>query len=85
MGLPTPEASSPAETPEQVSDHVDLTSTTQIRKFAEVAETLPNVRLEKVEGLREQIDDGSYYVESDKLARKVVDEALSDILALGPR
>jgi negative regulator of flagellin synthesis FlgM len=75
------EADNTAQSPEPVSDQVELASSTEIRKLAVAAQALPAVRMEKVEGLREQIDDGSYHVESEKLARKVVDEALSDILA----
>ncbi len=62
------------------SDQVDLSSTQELRRLNAAAQALPEVRMEKVEGLREQIEDGNYYVESDKLARKVVDEALNDML-----
>ncbi|MCE5231075.1 flagellar biosynthesis anti-sigma factor FlgM [bacterium] len=69
------------ETPEaQASDQVDLSSTQQLRRLNEAAQALPEVRMEKVEGLRGQIEDGNYYVESEKLARKVVDEALNEML-----
>lgn len=62
------------------SDQVDLSSTQELRRLNAAAQALPEVRMEKVEGLRGQIEDGNYYVESDKLARKVVDEALNDML-----
>jgi negative regulator of flagellin synthesis FlgM len=75
------EAAEAAQTQEAVTDQVNLASSTEVRKLAQTAEALPTMRMEKVEGLRGQIDDGSYYVESEKLARKVVDEALQDILA----
>jgi flagellar biosynthesis anti-sigma factor FlgM len=67
--------------PELESDSVDMASSTQVGKLAQAVQAMPNVRPGKVEELREQIDDGSYYVESPKLAHKVVDEALSDIMA----
>jgi anti-sigma28 factor (negative regulator of flagellin synthesis) len=31
-----------------------------------------------IEGIRGRVDEGSYYVESEKLARSVVNEALRD-------
>jgi len=81
LGLPTPPAApAEAEAPAPVADQVDLGSTAQVRRLQQALETLPAVRAEKVEGLRGQIDQGSYYVESDKLARKVVDEMLADVL-----
>ena len=69
------------EQPAPIADQVNLASTTQIRKLAEVANAMPAMRTEKVENLRGAIDEGNYYVESDKLARKVVDEAINDMLA----
>jgi anti-sigma28 factor (negative regulator of flagellin synthesis) len=39
---------------------------------------MPGVRVEKVEVLRDAVEEGSYYVESDKLARRVVNEHLQD-------
>lgn len=81
IGMPaSPEASSPAEETAPVGDRVDLTSTQQLRKYNEVASAMPSVRLEKVAGLKGAIEEGSYYVETEKLARKVVDEALSEAL-----
>ena len=53
------------------------------REIGELKKTLsamPNVRMEKVEGLRESVEDGSYYVESEKIAKRVVDEALTEAL-----
>lgn len=70
-----------AQTPERVTDKVELASSTQVRKLAEAARALPAVRTEKVEELRGKIDDGSYHVDSEVLARKVVDEAINDLLA----
>ena len=75
------ESAEVAEVPAASGDSVSLASTTQIRILAQAAAALPSVRTEKVVELRGKVDDGSYYVESDKLARKVVDEAIQDILA----
>ena len=82
--LGTPPAAGEAnqpEAPEPISDQVDLTSTAEIREHGAAVRAMPSVRIEKVEGLRDAIDDGQYHVESEKLARKVVDDALSDIVA----
>ena len=48
------------------------------RALGQAAQSIPDVRMDKVEGLRGAIDNGSYFVESDKLAHKVVDEILAD-------
>ncbi|MEN6626584.1 MAG: flagellar biosynthesis anti-sigma factor FlgM [Candidatus Sumerlaeia bacterium] len=61
-------------------DQVDLSSTQQLRRLNAAVQELPEVRMEKVEGLRGQIEEGNYYVETEKLARKVVDEALNEML-----
>ena len=81
IGMPaSPEASPPPDEAASVSDQVDLTSTQQLRKYNEVASAMPSVRIEKVAGLKGAIEEGSYYVETEKLARKVVDDALSEAL-----
>lgn len=71
---------SPAEAPPSAGDIVDLSSTKEVRNLKETVRAMPSVRVEKVEGLRDAIEEGSYYVESEKLARKVVIEVLSDEL-----
>lgn len=79
-----PAAAEPAASPESAmptpGDQVDLDSTGLIRKLAQAAQALPSVRTEKVEELRDAIEDGSYHVESEKLARKVVDDVLTEAL-----
>lgn len=81
VSMPAPaEASTPAEEPTPVSDRVDLSSTQQLRKYSEVAKAMPTVRTEKVAGLKGAVEEGNYYVETEKLARKVVDEVLSEAL-----
>jgi flagellar biosynthesis anti-sigma factor FlgM len=41
----------------------------------------PDIREEKVQELKRQIDTGKYSVNADKLAEKIVGESLIDILA----
>lgn len=75
-----PEATPAAEQVSVGGDEVSLSSTQQLRKLRATVDALPAVRAEKVEDLKDAIEDGSYYVESHKLAKKVVDEVLSEAL-----
>ena len=61
-------------------DQVNVTSTQEMRRLHSALAAMPEVRLEKVEELKDAIEEGSYFVESDKLARKVVNDVLSDSL-----
>ena len=84
IGIPTSQPPQPiqeAEPPAPAGDQVNLASTTQVRQLNATIQAMPAVRAEKVEGLRDAIGEGSYYVESDKLARKVVDDILAEALA----
>lgn len=36
--------------------------------------------MEKIEDIRDAVEEGSYHVESEKLAKSVVDEALQDAI-----
>ncbi len=80
MGTPGIRDQASAQEAGPVSDQVDISSTQKLRQLHQAAMSVPEVRLEKVVELRGQIDDGSYHVETEKLARKVVDEALADLL-----
>jgi flagellar biosynthesis anti-sigma factor FlgM len=81
LGAPAPAeqtADVTAQAPPEAADSVDLTSTQQLRKLQATAEAMPSVRVERVSDLRDAIEEGNYYVESDKLARKVVDDVLTE-------
>ncbi|MCX7014697.1 MAG: flagellar biosynthesis anti-sigma factor FlgM, partial [Candidatus Sumerlaeota bacterium] len=68
----------PAAMPEEAVS-VDLSeSSRDVRRAREHIATLPDVRMERVAELRDAIEDGSYQVESGKIARKMVDEALRE-------
>ena len=76
-----PSVSEPASTePVIAGDSVELASATQVQQLNQMVQAMPTVRAEKVEGLRDAIEEGSYHVESDKLAKKVVDDVLSEAL-----
>jgi negative regulator of flagellin synthesis FlgM len=68
-----------AASPES-NDSVDLSSTRELNQLNRAVQSMPSVRTKKVEGLRDAIDEGEYYVESDKLARKVVHDVLTEAL-----
>ena len=58
-----------------VADKVDLSGRAgEIQDIVNVARSLPEVRTEKVAGIRNQIDSGSYVVDPLKVARKMIDE-----------
>lgn len=61
-------------------DQVNLSNTQELKQLNAAVKAMPSVRTEKVSDIKEQVDDGSYYVESEKLARRVVDEVLSEEL-----
>lgn len=58
---------------------VDLSeSSRDIMRAREIASGLPDVRMEKVSEIKGAIEDGSYQVESGKIARKMVDTAIRE-------
>lgn len=75
---PEPAAAKPEVT--VTGDSVDLTSTQQLKKLREAVQSMPAVRAGKVEDLKGAIEEGSYYVESERLAKKVVDDVLAEAL-----
>lgn len=80
ISIPAHTDSSPVEEVKPAGDRVEIGSTQQLHRLNEAIQAMPSVRTEKVEGLRDAIEGGNYYVESDKLARKVVDDTLSEAL-----
>lgn len=49
-----------------------------IDRYRDEVEKLPDVREEKVDDLRDSVEKGDYHVESEKIAKRVVDEALKE-------
>lgn len=68
-GVPPPSGSDSNPSPASVR---------QINQLKATIAGLPDIRVEKVEDLREAVEDGTYYVESEKIAKRVVDEALQE-------
>ena len=71
-GKETPNASSKeARKPAQLSSSASLTLT----RVKEAIRSAPDVRVERVAELRERIKTGTYQVDPDKLAGRMLDEA----------
>jgi negative regulator of flagellin synthesis FlgM len=69
-------------TPTVVTEKVDLSAKAKdIRQIKQILDQTPDVREEKVLELKNQIDTGSYKVNSDKIAEKMVGESLIDLFA----
>ena len=54
-----------------------------IQKATEAVNTAPDIRIEKVERIKEQISSGNYHVPSDKLAEKVLKNLITESEFLG--
>lgn len=62
-------------------DQIEISSTSrQVQQLKGVVGNLPDVRMDKIDGIKDQVDGGTYHVESEKLAKAVIDEALNDAL-----
>ena len=58
---------------------VDLSESSRgITRAREMAASLPDIRTEMVSEIKDAIEDGSYQVESGKIARKMVDTAIRE-------
>jgi negative regulator of flagellin synthesis FlgM len=63
-------------------EKVNLSATARdIQKLKNLINQLPDVRSEKVENLKKQVDQGTYKVDSEKVAGKMVGESLLDNLS----
>jgi negative regulator of flagellin synthesis FlgM len=63
---------------EKIELSSDVKDFSQIKK---VLADMPEVREDKVQQLKKQIDEGTYNVSGEKIAEKMVSEALLDIIA----
>ena len=85
VSVPAPGAASEPEGPSAASgDQLEISSSSrEIGVLKAALATVPEMRMEKIETIRESVEDGSYYVESEKIAKRVVDEALQDAVRRG--
>jgi len=51
-----------------------------VLQLLQILEELPDVRQDKVEKLRKQIQQGSYQVDAGRIADRILEEALKDLL-----
>ena len=76
------EPEKPAAAPTAVTERVDLSATAKdIRQIRQILDRIPEVREDRVQELKRQIDNGTYAVRPDKIAEKLVGESLIDIIA----
>ncbi len=72
-----------AENQQQTSlreDRVELSQTAKdIKKIESVLKTTPDVRTEKVKAIKEQIEAGTYQVDSKKIANAMLADLLKDL------
>jgi len=63
-------------------EKVNLSTTAKdVQNLSSAISKLPDVREEKVQALKDQIEKGTYKVDAEKTAGKMVEESLLDIFA----
>ena len=61
------------------ADTVDLSSSSRdVQKMKEILAQTPAMRMEMIETLKKQIDEGTYQVDSRDIADKMMDELLAE-------
>ena len=45
----------------------------EVQKFTEVAKAMPDVRQEKIDAIKKQIEDGTYKVSAESIAKSIID------------
>lgn len=64
------------------TERVDLSAKAkEIQKIRKMLDGIPEVREEKVQALKNQIAQGSYRIDTDKIAERMVEDSLIDIIA----
>ena len=63
--------------------HVDIsTSAKEVRRITELIKDLPDVRADRVQELKAQIENGTYHVSSEDIADLMIRRALADNTAI---
>jgi negative regulator of flagellin synthesis FlgM len=71
---------SPAQNQVPTEDKVDLSAQSkEMNKIHDVLNATPDVRTEKVEALKKQVESGQYEVNSNSVAEKMLKEFLFDL------
>ena len=64
-----------------VSTRVNLSEESKIaQKAAEIVRDTPDVRQEKIQALKEKIEAGEYELDSDKIADKLLQNLISELI-----
>ena len=73
-------AASPAQNQVPTEDKVDLSAQSkEMNKIHDILKATPDVRTEKVEALKKQVESGQYEVNSNSVAEKMIKEFLFDM------
>jgi negative regulator of flagellin synthesis FlgM len=66
------------------SEHIAISSKAKdIQKATEAVNVAPDIRIEKVARIKEQITNGSYSVSSEQLAEKILENIITESKFLG--
>jgi negative regulator of flagellin synthesis FlgM len=64
-----------------MTERVDLSSKAKdIQQIKQIIEETPDVRMDKIQELKQQIETGNYKVDAEKVAEKLVTESLIDLI-----
>lgn len=64
-----------------LTEKVDLSSKAkEIQQIKQIVENTPDVRIDKVEELKRQIESGIYQSDTDKIAENIMKDSLIDII-----
>lgn len=77
----TPEKKSDASTARKTEDRVSLSETSRDAAIAKNAvENTPEIRAERVEELKREVEEGRYQVEPERVAGKMVGTIISEVI-----
>ena len=66
------------------AEHIAISSKAKdIQKATEVANAAPDIRIEKVDRIKEQIANGNYSISSEQLAEKILENIITESKFLG--
>ena len=66
------------------AEHIAISSKAKdIQKATEAVNAAPDIRIEKVDRIKEQITNGSYIVSSEQLAEKILENIITESKFLG--
>lgn len=75
-------ATEPEAAAKDKADNLNLSDASKnLMKLKETVDVMPEVRTERVTEIKTAVDDGQYHVQSEKIAKKLVNESLSESLS----